>query len=258
MIEAIVLGSGTSNGVPSLGIEYPQTFLRDPRNHRTRTSLLLRSPEGTILVDCAPEMRLQLLREGVRKIDGVIVTHTHADHIMGMDDLRSFCLRNKSSMPIYAWPEYQADLRRVFAYAFKDFPDGIEVPRFELRDLPECLTTCGIEFEILRLEHGPWPVAGLRIGGLAYLTDVGRIPPAAMERLQGLDCLILDAVRYKPHPNHFNFEQAMEVAAQLAARITYFTHLSHDYDHAVVEAELPPQIRLAFDGLRIRVAAKSP
>lgn len=254
MIEAIVLGSGTSNGVPSLGIEYPTRFLRDPRNHRTRTSLVLRSAKGAVLVDCTPEMRLQLLREGIRHIDAVIVTHTHADHIMGMDDLRSFCLRTKRSMPIYAWPDYQADLRRVFSYAFKEFPDGIEVPRFELRDLPECLSLAGIDMEILRVVHGPWPVAGIKVGSFAYLTDVGDIPAPAWDRLKGLDCLILDAVRYKPHPNHFHFDRAVEVVSQLQPRITYFTHLSHDYDHAEDEAELPAEIRLAYDGLRIRLA----
>lgn len=249
-----MLGSGTSNGVPSLAIEYPQRFLRDPRNHRTRTSLVLRSETATVLIDCAPEMRLQLLREGIKHLDAVILTHTHADHIMGMDDLRSFCLRPKRTMPIYAWPDYQEDVKRVFAYAFKSFPDGIEVPRFELRDLPERFAIGDIDIEILPVIHGHWPVAGIKVGSFAYLTDVGEIPAPVWERLGGLDCLILDAVRYKPHPNHFHFEKALAVVDELRPRRTYFTHLSHDYEHEKLEAELPPHVRLAYDGLRLRVA----
>lgn len=251
MIEAIVLGSGTSNGVPSLGKRYPDRFLRDPRNHRTRTSLVLKSRDGNVLIDCAPEMRLQLLREGILSIDAVILTHTHADHIMGMDDLRSFSLRKSQPMLVYAWPTYQEDVMRVFAYAFKAFPDGIEVPRFKLKELRGQLNLCGMSLEVLKVDHGPWPVAAVRVGGFAYVTDVGNIPETAWNRLLDLDYLILDAVRLKPHPNHFHLEKAIEVAKDLRAKRVFFTHLSHDYDHATTNQELPPGVQLAYDGLRI-------
>ncbi|KAA0233298.1 MAG: MBL fold metallo-hydrolase [Armatimonadetes bacterium] len=251
MAEAIVLGSGTSNGVPMLGVRYSDSFLADPRNHRTRPSLLLSGPSGNVLVDCSPEMRLQLLRERVIDIEAVIVTHTHADHIMGMDDLRSFCITQRRPMPIYTLPAYQDDIRRVFSYAFAEHADGIEVPRFDLRDVPPNLRLASLEIETFLVDHGSWPVVGIRVGGLAYLTDVNRIPSQARESLTGLDVLIMDAVRYRPHPNHFHFDQAVEEALSLGAKMTYFTHLSHDYDHARVEKELPPQIRLAYDGLRI-------
>ncbi len=137
--EAIVLGSGTSNGVPTLGIDYPPEFLANPKNHRMRPSLLLKGPNGNVLIDCAPEMRLQLVRQDIKQVDAVIITHTHADHIMGMDDLRSFCLSSGRDMPVYTLPRYQEDIRRVFNYAFQDFPPGIHVPRFDLRDAPETL-----------------------------------------------------------------------------------------------------------------------
>jgi len=248
---AIVLGSGTSNGVPMLGVEYSNEFLTNSKNHRTRPSLLLCGPTGNVLVDCAPEMRLQLLREGVRRIEAVIVTHTHADHIMGMDDLRSFCLVHRMQMPVYAFPRYQEDIRRIFGYAFESHPEGIQVPRFDLRDLPPELELAGLRIEAFTVWHGPLPVAGLRINDFAYLTDVNRIPEEAARALSGLDTLILDAVRYEPHPTHFHFDEAVRVAQELSARQTYFTHLSGDYDHDRVNESLPSGIELAFDGLRV-------
>ncbi len=253
MAHAIVLGSGTSNGVPSLGFEYPESFLANPKNHRTRASLLLEGEAGRVLVDCAPEMRLQLIREKVSRVDAVILTHTHADHVMGMDDLRSICLRTGLPMPIYTLPEYFADVERIFPYAFGEPPPGILVPRFDLHAVGERLDLCGFSIEIVPVRHGRWNVIGLRVGGLAYLTDVNEIPPASWERLRGLDTLILDAVRYRPHPNHFHYEKALEVAAALGAKRTFLTHLSHDYDHDAVERELPEGVFLAYDGLRIEI-----
>jgi phosphoribosyl 1,2-cyclic phosphate phosphodiesterase len=250
MSEVIVLGSGTSNGVPSLGIAYPADFLANPKNHRTRPSILLKAPGGNVLVDCAPELRLQLLREDIQMVDAVIVTHTHADHVMGMDDLRAFCLLTGRDMPVFTTPEYQADIRRIFRYAFEEFPTGA-VPRFDLRDIPPELDVCGLKIQVFTVMHGELPVLGIRVNEFAYVTDVSYIPPAAEAKLRGLSDLILDAVRYKPHANHFHFEKALEVAEQIGASRTYFTHLSHDYDHDKTEQQLPPQVRLAYDGLRI-------
>jgi len=250
---AIVLGSGTSNGVPTLGVDYTPEFLANAKNHRTRPSLLLQGPSGNLLVDCAPELRLQLLREGIGMVDAVLITHTHADHIMGMDDLRSFCLKSKRDMPVYARPEAQADIRRVFDYAFRPFPDGIEVPRFDLRDVPDPLVAGGMTIETMMVLHGEMTVVALRLGDFAYVTDVSEIPEESWLRLSGLRTLILDAVRIKPHPNHFHLDKAIEVARELGAEQTYFTHLSHDFDHDVTNAALPPGIALAFDGLKIAV-----
>lgn len=253
MSRAIVLGSGTSNGVPMLGVSYPPSFLANPKNHRTRCSLLVEGPEGNLLVDCAPEMRMQLVREGVMMVDAVVITHTHADHIMGMDDLRSFCIVGRKDMPVYTLGRYQEDIRRVFAYAFQDFPPGIEVPRFELREVPEVIHCGGLDFHTMIVRHGELPVIALRVKDFAYVTDVNEIPSEAWDKLQGLDTLILDAVRYKPHPNHFHFEAAVEVAQKLGARKTYFTHLSHDYDHDETNAQLPGGMELAYDGLSIEL-----
>lgn len=253
MAEAIVLGSGTSNGVPMLGYDYPFGYLENPRNHRTRASVVLRGPSGNLLVDCTPEMRLQLTREAIRRVDAVVITHSHADHLMGMDDLRSFCITQRKPMPVYSLPSYLEDIKRVFPYAFASFPEGIQVPRFELSEIPHSLDICGLHVEVLTVMHGKMPVIALRVNNFAYVTDVSHIPNAAWSRLERLDTLILDGVRYEPHPNHFHFDKAVEVAQQLGARMTYLTHLNHDYDHDVVNASLPPSIQLAFDGLRIGV-----
>lgn len=253
MSEAIVLGSGTSSGVPVLGVQYPEAFLANERNHRTRPSLLIVGPEGNLLVDAGPDLRFQLLREEIRRVDTVIITHTHADHIMGMDDLRSFCLITKQPMPIYASPESQADIRRIFPYAFLPGPEGVEVPEYRLIDVQPRQGVVGIELRTFWVYHGPTPVLGLRVRDFAYLTDVNFIPDEAMRQLEGLDTLIMDAVRYRPHPNHYHYEKAIEVAQSIGARQTYFTHLSHDYDHDIVNSELPNGIQLAFDGLRIQL-----
>ncbi len=251
MAEAVVLGSGTSNGVPMLGWKYPDGYLDKPKNNRTRSSLALLGPTGNILVDCTPELRLQVTRENILRFDATIITHSHADHVMGMDDLRSLCILTGRPMDVYTLPQYQLDIRRIYSYAFVDFPPGIEVPRFNLHDVPSVLEVGGLTLQMFTVRHGSVPVVAFRVNDLAYLTDVSEIPEEVLPLLKGLDTLILDAVRFKPHPNHFHFEKAVEVAESLGARITYFTHLSHDYDHDVTEIGLPPKLRLAFDGLRI-------
>ncbi|MBS1704434.1 MAG: MBL fold metallo-hydrolase [Armatimonadetes bacterium] len=251
MAEAIILGSGTSNGVPTLGIEYPEPFLANPKNHRTRSSIIISGPEGNLLIDCSPEMRLQLLREKIQDIDSVLITHSHADHIMGMDDLRSFSLKYRRAMKIYALPETQEDIRRVFPYAFAEFPPGVDVPRYELADVPETLNVCGLEVKTGWVWHGPTRVVVVRVNDFAYVTDVSSIPVETMPLLSGLQTLVIDAVRLKPHPNHFNLDQALKAVTELKPQRTFFTHLSHDYDHDVTNSQLPTGIELAYDGLRI-------
>lgn len=253
MAKVVVLGSGTSNGVPMLGVEYPLGYLAEPKNHRTRSSIVILGPQGNVLVDCTPELRIQLVRENIYDVDSVLITHTHADHVMGMDDLRSFCLKYRRPMKIYTANVYHEDIRRIFPYAFIDSKPGINLPQFELMDCPEVLHLAGLEIQTMWVEHGPLPCMGIRVNDFAYLTDVSAIPEDAMKKLRGLDVLILDAVRYKPHPNHFHYDKAIEVAQELGAKLTYFTHLSHDYDHDITEAALPEGIRLAYDGLRISI-----
>jgi len=258
VVRARILGSGTSNGVPMLGHEYTAEFLANPKNHRTRACLLLEGPRGNLLVDCPPELRLQLTGAGVMELEAVLITHTHADHIMGMDDLRSLCIKTQRAIPVYAYPEYQSDIRRVFNYAFLDHPAGVWVPRFNLQDVPEALEIGGMCVQTFRVMHGPWPVVGLRVGDFAYLTDVKVVPPAAMERLAGVQTLVVDAVRLAPHPTHFNLDEALAFAARIGAARTYLTHLSHDFDHDATNAMLPEGVQLAYDGLEIEVSVGKP
>lgn len=251
MREAVVLGSGTSHGVPMLGKTYPPAFLANPRNHRMRPSLALVGAEGVVLVDAGPDMRTQLLRESISRVDAVILTHSHADHIMGMDDLRAFTQATGAAMPIYAAPECAEVVERVYDYAFRPGRPGLEVPNFALFELADRLVLAGFEIEVLWVWHGEMRVAALRVGGLVYMTDVGEIPDDVWPRLAGLDTLILDAVRRRPHPSHFNLERAVDAALRIGARRTYFTHLSGEFDHDATNAELPDGIELAWDGLRI-------
>ena len=253
MPTCVVLGSGTSNGVPMLGVEYSEAYLSNLKNWRTRASICLLGPTGNLLVDCAPELRLQLARERIFDIEACLITHTHADHVMGMDDLRSLYVKTRREMPIYAWPRYQADIRRIYPYAFAEMPPGVEVPRFDLRDVPPLIDVGGMRVTTMEVEHGSIPVVAIRVNDFAYVTDVSNIPNEAWQLLQGLDTLILDAVRIRPHPNHFHFDRAIEVAQMLQAQKTYFTHLSHDYDHDETNRSLPPGIELAWDGLRFEI-----
>jgi phosphoribosyl 1,2-cyclic phosphate phosphodiesterase len=250
--EAIVLGSGTSNGVPMLGVRYPEGYLDNPKNHRTRASLLLQGPSGNVLVDCPPEMRLQLTREGIYDLDSVIVTHTHADHIMGMDDLRSIAMKTGQPISIYTLEEHMADIRRVFPYAFQQPPPGLFFPRFDLQLAEGTLELGGLSIETFRAWHGTTWVVGLRVNDLAYLTDVKTVPAEAKEKLRGLDVLIVDGLRRAEHPNHFNLAESLAFVEEVGPRLAYLTHLSHDYDHDVTNRELPANVELAYDGLRVR------
>lgn len=212
---------------------------------------MLKGPTGNVLVDCGPEIRLQMVREEIFDIEAVVVTHTHADHIMGMDDLRSLCLKYERPIPVYTAPAYQEDIRRIYPYAFTEFPKGIWVPRFDLRDVDPVLHLGGMDVRTFWVEHGKSTVLGIRVNDFAYVTDVGHIPELAWNALHNLETLVLDAVRIRPHPNHFNLEQALDVAQRLGPKKTYLTHLSDDFDHDVTNKTLPQGIELAYDGLRI-------
>lgn len=236
-----------------LGATYPEGFLDDPRNYRTRSSLMLCGPTGNVLVDCAPEMRLQVTGQGITDIEAVIITHSHADHVMGMDDLRSICMKTGQAMPVYTLPPYQDDIRRIYNYAFRDFPTGVFVPRFDLRDVPEVIHHGGMDIYPFEVEHGNIPVIALRVMDFVYMTDVSAIPPKSRKMLENLDVLVIDAVRFKPHPNHFHFEKALAVIAEFEPKRAFLTHLSHDYDHRTFTANLPKHIELAYDGLVISI-----
>jgi phosphoribosyl 1,2-cyclic phosphate phosphodiesterase len=223
----------------------------DPRDKRTRPSILI-DIDSTfrLLVDSSTDLRAQALREGIDRIDAIFYTHPHADHIFGFDELRRFNHLTRKPVPAYADAGTTAAIRRTFAYAYDPgAPRGGGVPDIRLWDVagPFCLG--GQELQPVPVMHGTTPVNGLRIGGFAYLTDCNYIPPASMAMLQGLDVLVLDALRHKKHPTHFTVAEAVQVAAELKPRQTYFTHLTHDLPHAATCASLPAGVSLAYDGL---------
>lgn len=252
----IFLGTGTSSGVPMIGCDCSVCTSSDPRNQRTRPSVLLSFAAGNLLVDTTPEMRMQLLREKVRVVNAIAFTHAHADHLFGLDDARLFPKRIGGPVPVYCEPATEESIRRVFSYAFRpgteQWPPGF-VPKLQFVHVAP-----GAEFEVLgerilpiRLEHGKSPVLGFRVGRLAYCTDVSRIPDESWPLLQGLDVLVLDALRYETHPTHFSLSEALAVVERLKPRRTFFTHLSHSFDHGVTQSQLPPHVSLAYDGLQL-------
>ncbi len=252
----IFLGTGTSTGVPAIGCDCQVCTSDDPRNRRTRPSVLLELPKGNLLVDTTPEMRLQLLRERIGKVHAIAYTHAHADHLFGLDDARLFPRAIGGPVPVYCEAEVEQSIRTVFHYAFSDqaqrIPSGgVPQLRFERIEPGVSFSLLGQTIVPLRLEHGKFRVLGFRVGDLAYCTDVSRIPEQSWPLLEGLKVLILDALRLEPHPTHFNLEQALEVVDRLRPARTYLTHLSHGFDHGPTESRLPTGVSLAYDGLAL-------
>jgi phosphoribosyl 1,2-cyclic phosphate phosphodiesterase len=228
----------------------------DPRNHRTRPSVLVRLPGGDVLIDTTPELRLQLLREGIPAAHAILYTHNHADHLFGLDDARLFPKLTGGPVPIYCEEGVEESIRRAFSYAFDErtrrYPSG-GVPQVEFRRIGpgEPFPVLGEQVSPIRLHHGRFRVLGFRFGNLAYCTDVSQIPDESWPALEGLDTLILDALRPEPHPTHFSLDEALAVVDRLKPRRTFLTHLSHSYDHGPAEDRLPPGVALAYDGLAI-------
>lgn len=260
-MEIVILGSGTSHGVPMIGCDCTVCRSENPKNRRFRPSILVRNQGGAILVDTTPELRLQALNADVRRVDAVLITHTHADHIMGLDDLRRFNDLADAEIPVYGDPSILEDIRRIFPYIFRETQAGGGKPRLSLHCLEPELTLFGLHIEPFYVLHGKLPVLSYRFEApasedrpavrAAYVTDVSEIPASVKPKLADLDLLILDAVRFDPHPTHFGLYQALDVIAEVKPRRALFTHLSHRFDHDLVNAQLPPHAQLAFDGQTI-------
>jgi len=250
------LGSGTSTGVPVLGCDCDVCRSDDPRNHRMRPSVLFDFPLGRLLIDTTPEMRLQLLREHVGYVHAIAFTHAHADHLFGLDDARLFPRAIGGPVPIYCEDQVETNIRNVFSYAFSErvakIPSGgVPQVHFERIEPGRAFHVLGQTILPIRLEHGRFRVLGFRVGALAYCTDVKTIPDESWPLLDGLDVLILDALRIEPHPTHFSLDEALAAVERIKPKRTYLTHLSHVFDHGPAEASLPTGVHLAYDGLSL-------
>ena len=223
----------------------------DPRDRRLRPSILVEAVDGTsVLVDAGPDLREQALAYGIRRVDAIVFTHGHADHILGLDDVRRFNYMQRRPMACYADPLTIADIRQTFAYAFDPVTQkGGGLPQLVTFTIHGAFCVGGHEVIPVPLYHGARPILGLRFGAFAYLTDCNRIPDASWPMLEGLDVVVIDALRDRPHPTHFTVAEAVEASRRIAARRTYFTHMCHDLPHAATSVRLPDGVELAYDGL---------
>jgi phosphoribosyl 1,2-cyclic phosphate phosphodiesterase len=254
-LKITVLGSGTSVGVPTIGCHCGVCTSADPRDNRLRPSILVSYDGRNVLIDATPDFRMQALRARIEHLDAIVFTHAHADHIMGLDDVRPFNFRQKGPIPIYAAPQTMASIQRVFDYIFDGGRKESNIPRIESRLIDGSpFDLFGLEFQPVPILHGSQTIYGFRFGPAAYLTDHSEIPAPSMDLLRGLDVLFLDALRYKPHPTHSTVDRSVKTVEALTPRRAFFTHLSHDLAHERASSLLPPHIRLAYDGLEIVVA----
>ena len=253
-MDVTFLGTGTSHGVPMIGCDCATCTSDDPRDRRMRPSILVDTDDGAaILVDAGPDLRAQALAYRVTRVDAIIFTHGHADHILGLDDVRRYNAIMRQSMALYGDARTLADIRRLFGYVFDPAsPKGGGLPQLELFTIagPFCLRRQ--EVVPVPILHGSRPILGLRFARFAYLTDCSVIPDESWPLLEGLDVLVLDALRERPHPTHFSISEAVDAARRIGARRTYFTHMCHDLPHAATCARLPDGMALAYDGLRVR------
>jgi phosphoribosyl 1,2-cyclic phosphate phosphodiesterase len=243
-------------GVPTLGCDCAVCTSTDPHNRRTRPSIRLAYDGHTVLIDTGPDFHAQALREGIRRVDAVLYTHGHADHVMGFDDLRPLSFHGDDNLPVYADEATANSIERIFEYTFRKedrYPTSARVQINRIDPTPGAgINLFGACFQRIPVTHGRQEITGYRFGSAAYLTDMSDIPDISLPLLQNLDVLIVDALRHDPHPSHSHLEKSVAIVEQLKPRRAFFTHMSHDLDHDATNAKLPPHIRLGYDGQRIK------
>jgi phosphoribosyl 1,2-cyclic phosphate phosphodiesterase len=249
-VRVTFLGTGTSHGVPSIGCRCATCRSTDPRDNRLRPSVFIEALGAAVLVDAGPDLRQQALRHHIARVDAIVFTHGHADHILGMDDVRRFNALMNGPMPCYGDASTLGDIRKMFSYVFDPAaPKGGGLPQLELRPISGPFSIGSLALRPVPLWHGRKPILGFRCGAFAYLTDCSALADEAWPLLERLDVLVLDALRERPHPTHFSLGEAIDAASRIAARRTYFTHMCHDLPHEATNARLPDGMALAFDGL---------
>ncbi|MDR3430087.1 MBL fold metallo-hydrolase [Silvimonas sp.] len=252
VVEATLLGVGSSGGSPALGCQCATCTSTDPKNRRTRASAIIKAGGLTFLIDTGPDLRQQVLREGLLHIDAVLYTHPHADHLHGIDDLRAFCWLNRAAIPVYGNTLMAEHIKSRFSYTLLapgEYWDKPVLTLTEIDDQPFKIKD--VTITPIPLMHGKWPILGYRIGNVAYLTDVSLIPEESYERLANLDVLFLDCLRPIPHPTHFGVDQALEAAQRIKARRTVLIHMTHELEFHALSARLPDGIEVGYDGLHV-------
>ncbi|HJY34783.1 MAG TPA: MBL fold metallo-hydrolase [Vicinamibacterales bacterium] len=249
----LFLGTGTSHGVPMIGCTCVVCTSSDPHDQRTRPSVYVSLPNGTrILIDTSPDLRAQALRHNLTRVDAVLFTHGHADHVLGLDDMRRFNAIQDSRIPCYGDARTIDEIRRTFSYVFDPkTPAGGGLPEIDLHVVDAPFEIGGCRIVPVPLWHGKRLLYGYRIGSLAYLTDVSRIPDESWPLIDGVDVLVLDALRHRPHPTHFSLSEALEATSRIRPADAWFTHICHDLGHSATHASLPPHVQLAYDGLSV-------
>ncbi len=254
-VTLTVLGCGTSTGVPLIGCDCAGCRSRNPKNKRLRASAWIQTRGKSLLIDTSTDLRQQALREKIRRVDAVLITHPHADHIHGIDELRSFNYIQRATIPIYGNEWTCEELRQKFSYIFKPGPvEGGGIPQLELHqfeNISQSLEIAGVPVTPISLLHGTKECIGYRIESVAYVTDCSYIPEISLDRLRGLNVLVLDCLRLAPHGTHLNLDQALEIVSKVRPKRTYLTHLGHDFEYAKWSRKLPKGVRLAYDGLKI-------
>lgn len=253
-LSVTFLGTGTSTGVPVVGCRCGVCTSENPKNRRLRQSVKIEAAGKHFLIDTTPDLRLQLLRDPIPRLDFVLFTHSHSDHIMGLDDIRPFNFRQREAIRAYANEMTAKAIRRAFSYIWSDSQLGGGKPQLDLREVDGAFDHDGVNVIPIPVSHGDWTILGFRIGRFAYITDTNGIPDASMELLRGVEVLALDGLRpAPPHPTHFTIEEAVAAARAIGAEQTWLIHLTHEIDHDPFEATLPPGVRLAYDGLRLEI-----
>ena len=247
-----MLGVGSSAGTPVIGCDCATCMSDNQRNKRTRCSSAVIMPGGeVVLIDTGPDLRSQALREGITRVDAVLYTHTHADHIHGIDDLRSFCQLQRQQIPLYGNQATLDHIANKFAYTLREPRDFWDLPALSINPISAPLTLFGSKITPIPVKHGRSVILGYRIGNMAYITDISEIPEESLALLQGLDVLLLDCLRYKPHHTHINLEQSLAYASHIKAKDTYLIHMTHEMEYESLSGQLPASIHVAYDGLRL-------
>lgn len=253
-MQLIVLGAGSSAGTPVIGCSCATCTSKNPRNTRTRCSSALVMPGGeVVLIDTGPDLRQQALRERLARVDAVLYTHPHADHLHGIDDLRAFCQLQRRQIPLYGNDAAVKHIIERFGYVLREPSDFWEIPVLSMNRAEQAFDLFGFTVVPIPLKHGRTDILGYRIGNMAYLTDVSAIPESSMALLAGLEVLLLDCLRYQPHPTHINLEQSLAYASHIQATKTYLIHMTHEIEYESVSRQLPAGIQLAYDGMRLNL-----